>query len=134
MACRLTPIALSVFGRLPILLGNGVDGSRRRCGGRFVSLTILTLFVVPAVYVVWRSVHLRRSAKRRLAGMIGIYRRIDMSYGFERKLPGTSIEIVRYSAWVWPRSIGSLAGSSSCIADPPPARRDTGSGTARSRS
>jgi Cu(I)/Ag(I) efflux system membrane protein CusA/SilA len=53
----------NVFGLLPILLDKGVgsDVAKRIAApmwGGLVSLTILTLFVVPAVYVVWRSFQL----------------------------------------------------------------------------
>ncbi len=34
-----------------------------------VSLTILTLFVIPSVYVVWRSFHLGRGAKAKLGSL-----------------------------------------------------------------
>jgi len=37
--------------------------------GGLVSLTLLTLFVIPAVYVVWRSFGLRRAPAR--VGMLG---------------------------------------------------------------
>jgi Cu(I)/Ag(I) efflux system membrane protein CusA/SilA len=67
-------VLANVFGLLPILLDDGVgsDLAKRIAGpmwGGLVSLTILTLFVVPAVYVVWRSFHLRRSTKQRLGNI-----------------------------------------------------------------
>ncbi len=53
----------NVFGLLPILLATGVgaDVAKRIAApmwGGLVSLTILTLLVIPAVYVVWRSFQL----------------------------------------------------------------------------
>ncbi len=64
----LMTVLANVFGLLPILLDDGVgsDLAKRIAApmwGGLVSLTILTLFVVPAVYVVWRSFQLRRGAK-----------------------------------------------------------------------
>ncbi|PSM31967.1 CusA/CzcA family heavy metal efflux RND transporter [Haliangium sp. UPWRP_2] len=59
----LMTVLSNVFGLLPILLDTGVgsDVAKRIAApmwGGLVSLTILTLFVVPAVYVVWRSFQL----------------------------------------------------------------------------
>ena len=59
----LMTVMSNVFGLLPILLDTGVgsDVAKRIAApmwGGLVSLTILTLFVVPAVYVVWRSFQL----------------------------------------------------------------------------
>ncbi|MBL9006226.1 MAG: efflux RND transporter permease subunit [Myxococcales bacterium] len=59
----LMTVMSNVFGLLPILLDKGVgsDVAKRIAApmwGGLVSLTILTLFVVPAVYVVWRSFQL----------------------------------------------------------------------------
>ena len=56
----LMTVMTNVFGLLPILLDTGVgsDVAKRIAApmwGGLVSLTILTLFVIPAVYVVWRS-------------------------------------------------------------------------------
>jgi Cu(I)/Ag(I) efflux system membrane protein CusA/SilA len=67
----LMTVLANVFGLLPILFDNGVGADLAKrialpMWGGLVSLTILTLFVVPAVYVVWRSFHLRRSAKQKL--------------------------------------------------------------------
>ena len=60
----LMTVLSNVFGLLPILVDTGVgsDVAKRIAApmwGGLVSLTILTLFVVPAVYVVWRSFQLR---------------------------------------------------------------------------
>jgi Cu(I)/Ag(I) efflux system membrane protein CusA/SilA len=59
----LMTVMTNVFGLLPILLDTGVgsDVAKRIAApmwGGLVSLTILTLFVIPAIYVVWRSFHL----------------------------------------------------------------------------
>ncbi len=65
----LMTVMTNVFGLLPILLDTGVgsDVAKRIAApmwGGLVSLTILTLLVVPAVYVVWRSFALRRSGDK----------------------------------------------------------------------
>jgi Cu(I)/Ag(I) efflux system membrane protein CusA/SilA len=59
----LMTVMTNVFGLLPILLADGVgsDVAKRIAApmwGGLVSLTILTLLVIPAIYVVWRSFHL----------------------------------------------------------------------------
>ena len=59
----LMTVLTNVFGLLPILLDGGVgsDVAKRIAApmwGGLVSLTILTLLVIPAIYVVWRSFHL----------------------------------------------------------------------------
>jgi Cu(I)/Ag(I) efflux system membrane protein CusA/SilA len=61
----LMTVATNIFGLLPILIdkGTGADVARRIAApmwGGLVSLTILTLLVIPAVYVTWRSRQLRR--------------------------------------------------------------------------
>jgi Cu(I)/Ag(I) efflux system membrane protein CusA/SilA len=61
----LMTVMTNVFGLLPILLDTGVgsDVAKRIAApmwGGLVSLTILTLLVIPAVYVVWRTFHLDR--------------------------------------------------------------------------
>jgi len=70
-AKRVRPLLMSVltnvFGLLPIMLDTGVgsDVAKRIAAplwGGLVSLTLLTLLVVPAMYVVWRSFHVRRDA------------------------------------------------------------------------
>lgn len=63
----LMTVMTNIFGLLPILVGTGVgsDVAKRIAApmwGGLVSLTILTLLVIPAVYVAWRSFHLRRAA------------------------------------------------------------------------
>jgi copper/silver efflux system protein len=62
----LMTVLTNVFGLLPILLDRGVgsDVAKRIAApmwGGLVSLTILTLLVIPAVYVVWRTFHLRHA-------------------------------------------------------------------------
>jgi len=62
----LMTVLTNIFGLLPILLADGVgaDVAKRIAApmwGGLVSLTLLTLLVVPAAYVIWRSFELRRS-------------------------------------------------------------------------
>jgi copper/silver efflux system protein len=59
----LMTVMTNVFGLLPILVDKGVgsDVAKRIAApmwGGLVSLTVLTLLVIPAVYVVWRTFHL----------------------------------------------------------------------------
>lgn len=68
----LMTVLANVFGLLPILFDDGVGADLAKrialpMWGGLVSLTLLTLFVVPAVYVVWRGVQLRR---RRLGNLV----------------------------------------------------------------
>jgi len=67
----LMTVLANVFGLLPILFDDGVgsDVAKRIAlpmWGGLVSLTLLTLFVIPAVYVIWRSFEVRRSAKQKV--------------------------------------------------------------------
>ncbi|CAN98265.1 MULTISPECIES: efflux RND transporter permease subunit [Sorangium] len=62
----LMTVLTNVFGLLPVLLDDGVgsDVAKRIAApmwGGLVSLTLLTLLVIPAMYVVWRSLELRRA-------------------------------------------------------------------------
>ncbi|MEO8179767.1 MAG: CusA/CzcA family heavy metal efflux RND transporter [Deltaproteobacteria bacterium] len=62
----LMTVMTNVFGLLPVLLDQGVgaDVAKRIAApmwGGLVSLTLLTLLVAPAVYVIWRSFELHRS-------------------------------------------------------------------------
>ena len=71
----LMTVMTNVFGLLPILLDKGVgsDVAKRIAApmwGGLVSLTILTLLVIPAVYVVWRSFSLRREARHQEAPVL----------------------------------------------------------------
>jgi Cu(I)/Ag(I) efflux system membrane protein CusA/SilA len=57
-------VALNIFGLLPIIWSGGVgsDVAKRIAAplwGGLISLTILTLLVVPAIYVIWRSIQFR---------------------------------------------------------------------------
>jgi Cu(I)/Ag(I) efflux system membrane protein CusA/SilA len=66
----LMTVMTNVFGLLPILLDTGVgsDVAKRIAApmwGGLVSLTTLTLLVIPAVYVSWRSFTLRSAARHR---------------------------------------------------------------------
>jgi Cu(I)/Ag(I) efflux system membrane protein CusA/SilA len=70
----LMTVLANVFGLLPILFDDGVGADLAKrialpMWGGLVSLTILTLFVIPAVYVVWRGFHLRRSARQKLGSL-----------------------------------------------------------------
>jgi Cu(I)/Ag(I) efflux system membrane protein CusA/SilA len=61
----LMTVMTNILGLLPILIDQGVgsDVAKRIAApmwGGLVSLTLLTLLVVPAVYVIWRSFELRR--------------------------------------------------------------------------
>jgi Cu(I)/Ag(I) efflux system membrane protein CusA/SilA len=61
----LMTVMTNIFGLLPVLLDTGVgaDVAKRIAApmwGGLVSLTLLTLLVIPAMYVVWRGFHLRR--------------------------------------------------------------------------
>jgi Cu(I)/Ag(I) efflux system membrane protein CusA/SilA len=63
----LMTVMTNIFGLLPVLIDGGVgaDVAKRIAApmwGGLVSLTVLTLLVAPAVYVIWRSFELRRLA------------------------------------------------------------------------
>jgi Cu(I)/Ag(I) efflux system membrane protein CusA/SilA len=64
----LMTVMTNILGLLPILIDQGVgsDVAKRIAApmwGGLLSLTLLTLLVVPAVYVIWRSFELRRTAR-----------------------------------------------------------------------
>jgi Cu(I)/Ag(I) efflux system membrane protein CusA/SilA len=70
----LMTVLANVFGLLPILFDDevGADLAKRIAlpmWGGLVSLTVLTLFVIPAVYVVWRGFHLRRDPRKTLGSL-----------------------------------------------------------------
>ncbi|MEP7124421.1 MAG: CusA/CzcA family heavy metal efflux RND transporter [Byssovorax sp.] len=70
----LMTVLTNVFGLLPVLLDKGVgaDVAKRIAApmwGGLVSLTLLTLLVVPAMYVVWRSFELRRDGRAKRPGI-----------------------------------------------------------------
>lgn len=59
-------VALNIFGLLPIIWSGGVgsDIAKRIAAplwGGLISLTLLTLLVVPAIYVIWRSIQFRHN-------------------------------------------------------------------------
>jgi copper/silver efflux system protein len=71
-ALRVRPLVMTVgmniVGLLPVMFDTGVgsDVAKRIAAplwGGLVSLTILTLAIIPALYVVWRSLQLRRGAR-----------------------------------------------------------------------
>jgi Cu(I)/Ag(I) efflux system membrane protein CusA/SilA len=62
----LMTVMTNIFGLLPVLIDSGVgaDVAKRIAApmwGGLISLTLLTLLVAPAVYVIWRSFELRRA-------------------------------------------------------------------------
>ncbi len=62
----LMSIVLDIVGLVPIMLSTGVgaDVAKRIAAplwGGLITLTILTIFVIPAVYVMWRGIGLRSS-------------------------------------------------------------------------
>jgi Cu(I)/Ag(I) efflux system membrane protein CusA/SilA len=65
----LMTVATNIFGLLPVLFDTGVgsDVAKRIAApmwGGLVSLTVLTLLIIPAVYVVWRAFQLRHVERR----------------------------------------------------------------------
>ncbi len=59
-------VGMNIFGLVPIMLatGTGSDVAQRIASpmqGGLVTLTVMTLFVIPALYVVWRGLQLRRT-------------------------------------------------------------------------
>jgi copper/silver efflux system protein len=67
----LMTVLSNVFGLMPILFAQGVGADLAKrialpMWGGLLSLTVLTLFVVPAIWVVWRNLHLRRNARARV--------------------------------------------------------------------
>jgi Cu(I)/Ag(I) efflux system membrane protein CusA/SilA len=62
-------VGLNIMGLIPIMISTGVgsDIAQRIAAplwGGLVSLTILTLLVIPAIYVIWRSFDIRRATKK----------------------------------------------------------------------
>jgi Cu(I)/Ag(I) efflux system membrane protein CusA/SilA len=62
----LMTVAMNIFGLIPVMFDTGVgsDVAKRIAAplwGGLVSLTLLTLAVIPAVYVIWRERELRRA-------------------------------------------------------------------------
>jgi copper/silver efflux system protein len=71
----LMTVLANVFGLLPILFDDGVGADLAKrialpMWGGLVSLTLLTLFVIPAVYVVWRTFQQRRARRRPLGSLV----------------------------------------------------------------
>jgi Cu(I)/Ag(I) efflux system membrane protein CusA/SilA len=59
-------VGMNIVGLVPVLVGTGVgsDVAKRVAAplwGGLISLTILTLAVIPAFYVIWRGYQLRRA-------------------------------------------------------------------------
>jgi Cu(I)/Ag(I) efflux system membrane protein CusA/SilA len=59
-------VGMNILGLVPIMLsqGTGADVAKRIASpmqGGLVSLTVMTLFVIPAVYVIWRARQLRQA-------------------------------------------------------------------------
>ena len=72
-AARVRPllmaVGLNIIGLIPIMMSTGVgsDVAKRISGplwGGLITLTILTLLVIPAIYVIWRSFGLPRQVKK----------------------------------------------------------------------
>ena len=66
----LMAVGLNIMGLFPVMLSTGVgsDVAQRIAAplwGGLVSLTLLTLIVIPAVYVIWRSLQLRLANRHR---------------------------------------------------------------------
>jgi copper/silver efflux system protein len=67
----LMTVMTNIFGLLPVLLDTGVgaDVAKRIAApmwGGLVSLTLLTLLVIPAMYVVWRGYQLWRLVRPKM--------------------------------------------------------------------
>ena len=61
----LMAVGMNIFGLIPVMFDTGIgsDVAKRIAAplwGGLVSLTILTLLVIPAIYVIWRERGLRR--------------------------------------------------------------------------
>jgi len=58
---------MNIFGLIPVMfaVGIGSDVAKRLAAplwGGLISLTVLTLLVIPAIYVIWRERSLPKSA------------------------------------------------------------------------
>jgi Cu(I)/Ag(I) efflux system membrane protein CusA/SilA len=65
----LMTVAMNIFGLIPVMFDTGIgsDVAKRIAAplwGGLVSLTLLTLAVIPALYVIWRERQLRRAEAR----------------------------------------------------------------------
>jgi len=61
----LMAVSLNILGLIPIMMSDGVgsDIAKRIAAplwGGLISLTLLTVFVIPVIYVIWRSYQLRK--------------------------------------------------------------------------
>ncbi|MFQ5719767.1 MAG: efflux RND transporter permease subunit, partial [Acidobacteriota bacterium] len=72
---KLMTVATTVIGLLPVMVGNvfesGSQVMQRIAApmvGGLISSTILTLLIIPAIYMVWRSAGLRREIRHRVVG------------------------------------------------------------------
>jgi Cu(I)/Ag(I) efflux system membrane protein CusA/SilA len=70
-------VATTVIGLLPVMIGNVFEsGSQimQRIAspmvGGLISATVLTLIIIPAIYMVWKSVGLRREIRRELRARV----------------------------------------------------------------
>jgi Cu(I)/Ag(I) efflux system membrane protein CusA/SilA len=64
---KLMTVATTVLGLMPVMIGNVFDsGSQvmQRIAapmvGGLISATVLTLLIIPAIYMVWKGIGLRR--------------------------------------------------------------------------
>jgi Cu(I)/Ag(I) efflux system membrane protein CusA/SilA len=74
---KLMTVATTFLGLLPIMVGNvfesGSEIMQRIAApmvGGLVSSTILTLLIIPAIYMLWKGVLLRRELRRTLAAAV----------------------------------------------------------------
>ena len=65
-------VATTIIGLLPVMMGNvfesGSQVMQRIAApmvGGLVSATVLTLLIIPAIYMVWRRAGLQREIRRR---------------------------------------------------------------------
>jgi len=72
---KLMTVGTTIFGLLPVMLGNvfepGSQVMQRIAApmvGGLISATILTLLIIPAIYMVWKGFVLRREIRREIAG------------------------------------------------------------------
>ena len=61
-------VSVIIAGLLPIMMGSGTGSEvMRRIAapmvGGMISATILTLLVIPAIYLIWKRAHILRAAR-----------------------------------------------------------------------